>query len=375
MKTADVVAYADKLIEVKCQETGLCSKLVPWEMSQKISNVELLNAGSFLPYLTTMEADATLIDFYNSLTINGVIHLDLPDLNHFFGNWLNAEWNEDTLRDTKSVAQTAFSGLFGKQEGGNPLLPGYDSTYSDVHKSGYNKKRIEFLLQRVGFVDIQVKETKGRLVISARKSMNRGERQIATSYKNIRLDHQNRYQFACEYLAKRNANHILDLACGIGYGSLMLAKATRAAVTGVDIDEGAIDYANAYFSGEKVEYKCQDALKLEISDGSVAAIVSFETIEHIDFAEALLSKFNELLKMDGILIASTPNETVMPFDKRKFKYHMRHYTVEEFKNLVSEAGFSVMETYTQLDSKTGEVIAGENGCFTILVCKKVKDVE
>lgn len=61
--------------------------------------------------------------------------------------------------------------------------------------------------------------------------MMQGERQITPELSNIRLDHKNRYLFACDHLKDKNVNKIIDLACGIGYGSLMLAEATKEQVT------------------------------------------------------------------------------------------------------------------------------------------------
>ena len=56
----------------------------------------------------------------------------------------------------------------------------------------------------------------------------------------IEEDHLARYDFACKFV---NRKKVLDIACGMGYGSKMLSKAGALCVDGVDISEEAIEYA------------------------------------------------------------------------------------------------------------------------------------
>jgi 2-polyprenyl-3-methyl-5-hydroxy-6-metoxy-1,4-benzoquinol methylase len=142
-------------------------------------------------------------------------------------------------------------------------------------------------------------------------------------------------------------------------------------VTGVDIDKGAIEYAQNHYKGVNVEHICADAKELKFNQ-NFDAIVSFETIEHIDFDRLLLTKFYQLLSPGGIFICSTPNQDVMPFDKEKFKYHVKHYTPSEISHLITDCGFLIVGTYTQKDPRYGQVEPGDDGCFTIMVCQKPK---
>jgi 2-polyprenyl-3-methyl-5-hydroxy-6-metoxy-1,4-benzoquinol methylase len=98
--------------------------------------------------------------------------------------------------------------------------------------------------------------------------------------------------------------------------------------------------------------------------------VSFETIEHVDFDQQLIDIFFNVLKPGGKLICSTPNQDVMPFDKERFAFHIKHYTNIELVGLLTCAGFSDIELFAQHDPVAGEVIAGNDGCFTIAVASK-----
>jgi 2-polyprenyl-3-methyl-5-hydroxy-6-metoxy-1,4-benzoquinol methylase len=218
-------------------------------------------------------------------------------------------------------------------------------------------------------IELEIKDDV-HLVAKATKSMNNGERQIAIDINNVRADHLNRYNFATEILKAAQPRSILDLACGIGYGSQILATKTNAQVLGVDIDQGAIDYASQHYPARQLSYECVDVRKLRTSQ-QYDAIVSFETIEHVEFDRELLNTFYTLLKSGGTFICSTPNEDVMPFNKEDFKYHIKHYTVCQVTELMEQCGFEVKQVFTQKDAKTGQVVSGSDGCFIILVCQKV----
>ncbi|MER2492189.1 methyltransferase domain-containing protein [Catenovulum sediminis] len=342
-----------------------------WEISKFCQNLTEIYSRHMLEHLTSMEADTALNDWYKALAIGGTLRIIVPNMDFHIKQWLEAEWNEETLRDPKSNARYGFAGLWGWQRECNPTQKDYNQDYWDVHKSGYNQKRLSFLLKRAGFVDVHT-EVKNdvHLVATARKIMNKGERQVSPTIENIRHDHLNRYYFASEYIKQYKPNHILDLACGIGYGAKLLAEVTNAKVTGIDIDEGAICYAKQHYQTDTTSFLCQDVLSMYQYSEQYDAIVSFETIEHIKSDLLLLQILFQQLRKGGVFICSTPNQSVIPFNKEKYKYHIRHYTVDEIIDLVSRAGFRNIEVYTQKDVKSGTVQLGRDGCFTILVCKK-----
>ncbi|GAB2690057.1 hypothetical protein GCM10027170_22150 [Aliiglaciecola aliphaticivorans] len=352
-------------------EVGSISMPSPWLITAKKNSVSHISAENILQFLTSMEADYTLLKWFATLEVGGELIIHVPNADFYARMWLDASWSEETLRDTQSDARQSFSHLWGAQQTGNPRDENYDEQHQDVFKSAYNKKRLNFLLERAGFIVSDIKETDdGQLIASAIKSMDKGERQIATDYKNIRADHKNRYQFACDQLAKRQPSQILDLACGIGYGTLMLAKATDAKVTGVDIEKNAIEYANLYYQNDNTNFICEDAKKCDFQIASFDAVVSFETIEHVSFDRELLAIFYRSLKKGGTLICSTPNQDVMPFDSDKFRFHEKHYTNEELVELLAGAGFVKIELFAQHDPVAGKVVAGTDGHFTIATAVK-----
>lgn len=150
------------------------------------------------------------------------------------------------------------------------------------------------------------------------------------------LEHMARYQFALPHLYGR----VLDLSCGAGYGTHMIAKHRKKEVdevVGVDIDEEIIRYAKGKYYHPKSSFQVHNAIDQELPEklGTFDSIVSFETIEHIEEEQELLRNYYRLLKPGGTLIVSTPFGEGRGIPSGS-KFHVHQLTVEEFKNLFED---------------------------------------
>jgi len=134
-----------------------------------------------------------------------------------------------------------------------------------------------------------------------------GERFLPGCAGEIAYEHWHRYAFARRFAAGKR---VLDAACGEGYGSALLATVAQS-VIGVDIDASTVAHARAcYGDGDRVRFVAGSCSALPLADASVDAVVSFETIEHLDAAEQpkMLAEFARVLKADGVLVISSPNK-------------------------------------------------------------------
>jgi 2-polyprenyl-3-methyl-5-hydroxy-6-metoxy-1,4-benzoquinol methylase len=155
--------------------------------------------------------------------------------------------------------------------------------------------------------------------------------------------HIARYIFAQNYTENKI---VLDAACGAGYGSLMLAE-NSAQVYGIDISDNALDMATKLYNAENIKYTKGDIRELPYSAEAFDIIVSFETIEHILQAPAVLREFSRVLKPGGLLIISTPNAAVSsPDGYIKNPYHIIEYSKNEFTNLL-QLNFQTVQLYGQ----------------------------
>ncbi len=97
-----------------------------------------------------------------------------------------------------------------------------------------------------------------------------------TGSETLRL-HLERYEFAARHA---RPGRLLDMACGVGYGTRLLVDRVRPPVSamGVDISEEAIAYARKRYGGCDVEFRGANALQFHDPDG-FDTIVSIETLE------------------------------------------------------------------------------------------------
>lgn len=117
--------------------------------------------------------------------------------------------------------------------------------------------------------------------------------------------HIARYELASQFIADDFS--VLDCACGAGYGSSILAAKAKK-VLGVDISEESIAFARQNYARPNVDYMIKDLAQLDFADDSFDAIVSVETLEHVekDVCEAFLKGISRWLRPGGILLSSSP---------------------------------------------------------------------
>jgi SAM-dependent methyltransferase len=159
-----------------------------------------------------------------------------------------------------------------------------------------------------------------------------GERFIPGTRGEIWIEHWHRYHFAARWSAGKR---VLDIACGEGYGSALLARGA-AHVTGVDISPDAVKHArHAYAGVGNLEFREGSCTRIPLPDASVELAVSFETVEHIEAQEGFLEELARVLVPGGVLLLSCPNRLEYS-DKRGFanEFHVRELYRDELDALV-----------------------------------------
>lgn len=147
-------------------------------------------------------------------------------------------------------------------------------------------------------------------------------------------EHVHRYEEILSHL--KGSEVILDLACGTGFGSDILANHTTKTVIGGDIDKTAISECQMIWSKKNLSFQVLDGTKLPFGEGYFDVIVSFETIEHTTQYQAMLREFFRVLKPEGVAFISTPNFVInSPSGKVTNPYHTQEFTYIELKNILS----------------------------------------
>lgn len=144
----------------------------------------------------------------------------------------------------------------------------------------------------------------------------------------IAIEHESRYRWA-EGLARDR--DVLDVACGVGYGTAILAEAGARRVLGVDVSPGAVDDARGR-AGDRAEFAVGDLHNLPCEDRSFDLVTCLETIEHVADPDRALSELRRVLRPDGLLLLSSPNRDVYIPGNR---FHVHEYTPDELEQALS----------------------------------------
>jgi SAM-dependent methyltransferase len=136
-----------------------------------------------------------------------------------------------------------------------------------------------------------------------------------------------------EWIAARvRGMRVIDMACGEGYGSDVLAR-VAASVVGVDANPEAHDHARLRYRRSNLRFE-RDLV--ESFSEQADAVVFLQTIEHLADPGAALEHFSSLVGERGTVFLSTPNVlTLAPkgAERSDNPWHVHEYRAEEFERL------------------------------------------
>ena len=161
----------------------------------------------------------------------------------------------------------------------------------------------------------------------------------------LEMEHLHRYNSICDLV---KGKIVLDIACGTGYGSALLAQKAEK-VYGVDISQETIDYCNENYKMHNLKYIQGSVSDIPFEDNSIDVIVSFETIEHVTdmLQEEFRKEIKRVLKDDGLLIISTPDKKIYSdIPKYNNEFHMKEFYRDEFKEFLDK-DFKYVKLFNQ----------------------------
>jgi SAM-dependent methyltransferase len=161
-----------------------------------------------------------------------------------------------------------------------------------------------------------------------------------------------RHLVVYEWIAARVAGRrVIDMACGEGYGSRVLAQ-RAASVVGVDANPEAHEHARLRYEVPTRPGPTRPNLRferdlVETFSEPADAVVFLQTIEHLQNPTEVLAHFRSLLGADGVVYVSTPNvRTLAPKGAKRSDnpWHLHEYEADEFEMLCRGA-FAEVELY------------------------------
>ena len=174
-------------------------------------------------------------------------------------------------------------------------------------------------------------------------------------FKGERLDSKSKLSRnnLLEHLARYNLvkgekdSNILDIGCGTGYGSDLLAK-SFGGVYGVDISQDAIDYAKKNWQRENIMFSIGSGTEIPFKQNTFDITVAFEVFEHIKDWSKFLSELKRVTKRNGMIYISTPNKNIYsPGTKKPINpHHFFEMTEDQFRK--------ALDSYFRIDQFLGQ---------------------
>lgn len=152
---------------------------------------------------------------------------------------------------------------------------------------------------------------------------------------------------------------ILDLGCGKGFHTQLLARQSDAAI-GVDINERPIKEADRFLSNSCVQHKtkflCARIEEANLPPSSFDRVFSFCVLEHIPDLQSVLAEIVRLLKPGGELHVSVDSLATVKDAELLGRHKQEHFVVQYFtqetlKQQLQASGLEVVEVFPILTSE------------------------
>jgi SAM-dependent methyltransferase len=148
-----------------------------------------------------------------------------------------------------------------------------------------------------------------------------------------------RHLLVYQWIAERARGHkVIDMACGEGYGSDVLAR-EASTVVGVEANPEAFEHAQLRYRRPNLRF--ERGLVEEFGEPASCDVVVFlQTIEHVREPVAVLRHLRRLLVPGGVAYVSTPNVLTLAPPGASHSgnpWHLTEYRHEQFRALCEEA--------------------------------------
>jgi len=131
---------------------------------------------------------------------------------------------------------------------------------------------------------------------------------------------------------------VLDIASGIGWGSFLMSTIAKS-VKGIDLSQEAINTSNKYYSNTNISYELGNSKRILSEENLYDAIISFETLEHVENVNIFIEELYRVGKPNALLILSTPNGycTKLKKDSKPSNpFHLEEYFKDELYKMLEE---------------------------------------
>ena len=159
---------------------------------------------------------------------------------------------------------------------------------------------------------------------------------------------------------------VIDVGCGEGYILSLLPKAKKS--IGLDISKVALNRAKKFLQNRKdIELLLGDGQNIRFEDDSFDVVICSEMLEHIPNPHAVIKELHRILKPNGNLVVSIPDESRI----KQIMQIVKFFKVDRFLHAARK-----QETYEwhlhEADMKFLRSISSEE--FSIGVVKRIPPI-
>lgn len=147
-----------------------------------------------------------------------------------------------------------------------------------------------------------------------------------------------RRQLALQLMTAHPAPEGITLDVGCGTGAMLSELTRRGPALGVDVSPEALKLCSRRGLTNAME---GDAQALPLADGSVARVVTLDTLEHVPDDREAAAEIFRVLKPGGVLIINVPAFRWLWGPHDVALHHHRRYTRRELVARLQEAGLTV----------------------------------
>lgn len=138
---------------------------------------------------------------------------------------------------------------------------------------------------------------------------------------------------------------VLDFGCADGFFLRQLPAKDR---IGVEVNSAAIEKCREYSASTGIDVQIRGSLR-EVASHSVDLVISNHCLEHVPCPHSSLRQMHRILRPDGHLALVVPFEGCRRRPQRTWRpddrdHHLYTWNPLHLGNLVTEAGFEVLET-------------------------------
>ncbi len=138
---------------------------------------------------------------------------------------------------------------------------------------------------------------------------------------------------------------ILEIGCGQGFNSHLLAKSKNHKVVGIDLSKKEIQIAKKRYP--QVDFRVMNAEKLDFKNASFDKVYAMDILEHVDKIEKVIYEVGRVLKKKGYFVVNVPyhksEKWLLKIRPTYFKeiHHVRIFKENELDSICKKYGLVV----------------------------------